>query len=155
MIQQMYTTTRTDGNSNGGNLSAAGGTIKVSGEVRDTAANNIVAAGLGSVVTIDSAYITGATLDNFKTLSGGKLNYIKPILDRNEVHSGQFTATAGSITTVTNSNVVSADSITLQPRNSAARAFSWNISSIVEGVSFTVNFSGSLAGTEIFSYQLG
>jgi hypothetical protein len=70
---------------------------------------------------------------------------------------GTFTATAGTTSTVANGSVAAASIITLMPTNATAAtlyAGGWYPSARTAGVSFTLTFTLTAAGSETFSYSI-
>jgi hypothetical protein len=68
---------------------------------------------------------------------------------------GAFTATAGTVTTITNNNARAAGRIKVWPTSAAAVAKGLPyVSSLSVGVSFTLTFPSAMAGTETYAYEI-
>jgi hypothetical protein len=146
--------------SNAQNLTPSTGNLSVAGagsKCRHSAINE--SSGVDGIVSSGSAVVYNKggqfsenTGNNFTTATGGVIRHERAVIG-NDPLIGQFTA-GGSSTTVSNDNAVSINNIRITPLNSAARALDFNVASVSQGVSFTINFASAPAGTEVFAYSL-
>lgn len=141
-----------------GILSASGNIIVRGGEYYDDQGTQTQEAGIwvssGSIELSHTYLPTNKTYGLRQSSSPVFLSIVKLRQSTTDGMEGSFTASAGTSTVVNNGNARDANRISIKPRDSAAAALQGWVSSISAGVSFTVSFNSSAAGTEAFAYTI-